>query len=369
MKVGGSEASLAPAELGRLVDSKKRISSRVVLGLRPWHLLLSWFIGSAALWSYYAAEEDKTWIYCGAAAPGYLIAILEYWRRRQVDSKSVSCKSDANDEPTEFVRLDRASVFQATPSRSRSRAFRLAPWLVAALSLLLALTIWHGAAFIVILLAVGVPIRWLCAGRAPLNADDWILAPFLGIATIVPVMQGLVYLDVPVRKSWPLLWFVIVPLWGWFLTVTNLNDSGSGSLRAQIGLANSWDNIIFAAGLTGIITLTSGELILNGLNIIGPGANVLSVSGNNASRVFHVFGGVNTISGLTITGGRVFGDFARGAGIYNQSGATLTLASCTVSGNSISNVAHGQGGGIANLDGWRKGGQRRQSPRGRQPQG
>src|SRR5262249_55882535 len=72
------------------------------------------------------------------------------------------------------------------------------------------------------------------------------------------------------------------------LTVTNLLDSGAGSLRDQIGAAASGDTINFASGLSGTITLSSGELaIARNLTISGPGAGTITVSGNNAQRVFH----------------------------------------------------------------------------------
>ena len=71
--------------------------------------------------------------------------------------------------------------------------------------------------------------------------------------------------------------------------VTNLGDSGQGSLRQAIEDANAdsrRDRIRFVSGLTGTITLTSGELVISGdLRIVGPGADVLAVSGNQASRV------------------------------------------------------------------------------------
>src|SRR5207249_4673381 len=73
-------------------------------------------------------------------------------------------------------------------------------------------------------------------------------------------------------------------------TVLNLADSGTGSLRAAITAANTnpgADVIDFAAQLHGTIGLTSGQLpaITGDLNIAGPGAQKLTVSGNNASRV------------------------------------------------------------------------------------
>jgi predicted outer membrane repeat protein len=122
------------------------------------------------------------------------------------------------------------------------------------------------------------------------------------------------------------------------LTVTNLNDSGAGSLRAQIAAAAAGDSIIFAGGLTGTITLSSGELAINkNLSIFGPGATSVTVSGNNAQRVFHTLSGTNvSISGLTIANGTV-SDF--GAGVESE--GSLTLSSCTVTGNS---AAMGGGG-------------------------
>ena len=68
------------------------------------------------------------------------------------------------------------------------------------------------------------------------------------------------------------------------LTVTNNNDNGTGSLRQAIADAVSGDTINFA--ITGMITLTNGELLLaNNLSIVGPGATNLAISGNHTSRV------------------------------------------------------------------------------------
>ena len=71
------------------------------------------------------------------------------------------------------------------------------------------------------------------------------------------------------------------------LTVLNINDSGAGSLRADIAAAHSGDTIAFAPSLVGqTITLTSGELLVNkNLTITGPGAGKLTVSGGGSSRV------------------------------------------------------------------------------------
>jgi hypothetical protein len=128
------------------------------------------------------------------------------------------------------------------------------------------------------------------------------------------------------------------------LTVTNLLDSGAGSLRDRIAAAASGDAIAFDNSLRGTITLTGGELGLFGnLTIQGPGAANLTVSGNNAQRVFHVEPGANvTISGLTIANGRVSNNpFANhGGGIESE--GSLTLRDSALSGNSNS-----LGGGLS----------------------
>ena len=92
------------------------------------------------------------------------------------------------------------------------------------------------------------------------------------------------------------------------LTVLNTLDKGAGSLRDTITKAKDGDTIIFDPGLNGeTITLTSDELaIKKSVDIEGPGASLLAISGNDAFRLFDI---VNqrltvTIAGLTMTHGR-----------------------------------------------------------------
>ncbi|HEV3446759.1 MAG TPA: hypothetical protein VG099_19120, partial [Gemmataceae bacterium] len=127
------------------------------------------------------------------------------------------------------------------------------------------------------------------------------------------------------------------------LTVLNNLDSGPGSLRAGIAAANPGDEIVFAKSVHAI-TLTSGELAISkSLDIEGPGASRLTVSGHNASRVFDIQGGATvTIAGLTIANGGVVDD--GGGGILNETGATLHLRADVVTDN----TAYGIGGGLWN---------------------
>ncbi|HBE33222.1 MAG TPA: hypothetical protein DD990_18370, partial [Cyanobacteria bacterium UBA11368] len=118
------------------------------------------------------------------------------------------------------------------------------------------------------------------------------------------------------------------------------------------------------------IALTSGELaIAKNLTIQGLGANNLTISGNNVSRVFNIDDGdlntsINvTIDGLTITNGTTTGD---GGAIFNSENLTVNnstittntanfgggifnIGNATVSNSTIdSNTANSHGGGILN---------------------
>jgi hypothetical protein len=130
-------------------------------------------------------------------------------------------------------------------------------------------------------------------------------------------------------------------------TVTNLNDAGAGSLRQAILDTPTGGTVNFQPGLSGTITLTMGELLINkDLSIVGPGADVITVSGNNASRVFEIADTFTVdISALTIASGYVFND--DGGGILNR--GTLTLTSAAVNGNLAAGF-QANAGGIDNLN-------------------
>jgi hypothetical protein len=133
------------------------------------------------------------------------------------------------------------------------------------------------------------------------------------------------------------------------LVVTNLNDSGPGSLRQALLSANATagfaETITFQAGLTGSIPLTSTLTISDSVIIAGPGAAAVSLNGGNATRVFDIdnAGAVIavTIAGLTITGGS---SLSSGGGI-RISNETLTLDRVVVIGNRTTGGSGG--GGIA----------------------
>ena len=129
------------------------------------------------------------------------------------------------------------------------------------------------------------------------------------------------------------------------LVVTSPADSGPGSLRAILSSAASGSTIEFAHSVHNI-TLTSGDLdITTNLTIDGPGANQLTISGNNASRVFDISGSANvTISGVTLANGLA----PAGGAILLGGTASLSMGTCKLTDNeALGNEAGtGFGGGL-----------------------
>ena len=134
-------------------------------------------------------------------------------------------------------------------------------------------------------------------------------------------------------------------------TATNINDLGIGSLRQAILNANAlagaddirFDPTVFNGAQAAItlatslaIDVTTGDLTISGAF----GASNVTVSGNNAVRVFDITGNGNTtFDSLRIINGNTA---ASGGGINNNGNGTVTLTNSTVSGNR----AVDDGGGV-----------------------
>ena len=105
------------------------------------------------------------------------------------------------------------------------------------------------------------------------------------------------------------------------------NSGVNCSLREAIAAAPSGDSITFAAPLFDspqTVTLTLGQLTVpanKSISVTGRAANLTSISGAIASRVFEITtGGSLTLNNLTVTGGNTA---SYGAGIYNHGGLFL----------------------------------------------
>src|SRR5438552_7989859 len=117
------------------------------------------------------------------------------------------------------------------------------------------------------------------------------------------------------------------------ITVTNLNDSGPGSLRQALADASEGDTINFA--VSGTISLTSGELVIDkSVTISGqPQSITVTRSSQTQFRIFHVMPGHDvTIDSLYITGGDPNLGSYGGAVLNDHAG--LTISNCSLTTNS-----------------------------------
>ena len=126
------------------------------------------------------------------------------------------------------------------------------------------------------------------------------------------------------------------------------------SLREAIAAANadaSKNTITFAPGITGTIALSStfGQLVIsNPVEIKGPGARVLALSGSGVTRVFNISGGPSFIGGVTIRDGVSFStQFSAGKGAALVNSGEATFSDCSF----IANLAKGQDGYSGALNG------------------
>ena len=155
------------------------------------------------------------------------------------------------------------------------------------------------------------------------------------------------------------LCLVADPVSAAILTVTNLNDSGPGSLRDTIAGAASGDTVVFA--VTGTITLTSPHIVFDkNLTINGPAGGIIVTRQNFSQRIFFI--GNGTGSGPTVTMSNLIVEdgqnphptpaiFEDGGGIYSEQ-SKLTLQSCIVRRCRASNLGGRpgpRGGGIASI--------------------
>jgi hypothetical protein len=134
--------------------------------------------------------------------------------------------------------------------------------------------------------------------------------------------------------------------------VSNCANSGAGSLRDTLSEAHSGDTLDLRnlSCPDGTLILTTGELntSLGNLNLVGPGAALLTIDGNLNGRVLEHSGfGTLALSGLSLAHGyyQAAGE-DKGGCIYSVS--TLVITASSFSGCRISGDANQvSGGGIA----------------------
>jgi hypothetical protein len=112
------------------------------------------------------------------------------------------------------------------------------------------------------------------------------------------------------------------------ITVTNTNDSGTGSFSWALFVARDGDRIGFA--IAGRILVPFGLVVDNDVTISGPGAHALALDAEryvqDSRPILSVFGSHVHISGLTIANGSRF--CRAGGGIYVGPDTELTLTNC-----------------------------------------
>jgi hypothetical protein len=126
-------------------------------------------------------------------------------------------------------------------------------------------------------------------------------------------------------------------------TVSNLANSGPGTLREALGQICPGGTVNFAPGLANqAIILTSELAITKSVIITNPNAPNLRLSGNNTNRIFNIQGTPVTIANLNFISGTVLGSgcpqFCGGAIVVNN-GVNVTIHNSTFTGNLASTRA------------------------------
>lgn len=125
--------------------------------------------------------------------------------------------------------------------------------------------------------------------------------------------------------------------------VTNTNNAGGGSLRQAVADACTGSTITFspaAFATAQTIILTTGQIAITqpDLTISGTGVALLTVDGNQASRIFASSATNFTLSGMTLARGNGIGAGGTvGGAVLNQSG-TLTVRDTRFILNSCNNT-------------------------------
>ena len=116
--------------------------------------------------------------------------------------------------------------------------------------------------------------------------------------------------------------------------MTNLNDSGPGSLRQAMNDVGTGATIDFQAGLTGTLLLDGYLPLVRGLTISGPGASTLTLARNTGAGTFNLMREPTVTCGLHLTvRGLTFRDGAGGQGAAINFCGSLTVEDARFTAN------------------------------------
>ncbi|NVK75095.1 MAG: T9SS type A sorting domain-containing protein [Oceanospirillaceae bacterium] len=138
--------------------------------------------------------------------------------------------------------------------------------------------------------------------------------------------------------------------------VTNLNDSGPGSLRQAIFNASTGDTINISSSLIAngndTIHLTSELIVNKGLTIVGPntgGGHTLYIDANSSHRHMYVDLGTSSLKSIRLAGLAFINGYVaeeNGSAILLLSVDTLRLLDCQIKNNYVGSTSVGIGGSI-----------------------
>ena len=117
--------------------------------------------------------------------------------------------------------------------------------------------------------------------------------------------------------------------------VTNLNDNGAGSLRDSLPDHYFGDIINLGPALGGSMTVASALSLTKDIQIVASGSNLLTITGNDTTRVIDIASADVVLSGLAITHGSDSGIHLSGT---SSKRGVLTLINCAVNNNSNSGL-------------------------------
>lgn len=132
------------------------------------------------------------------------------------------------------------------------------------------------------------------------------------------------------------------------ITVTNTNDSGTGSFRQAVTDIAAGGTIVFDASANGTITLQTAVAINKNITINGNGNELTVLSGADATRILTI----DNASMVTLNSlGFIDGSATENGGAILSTSSTLLINNSAFTGNEANGATATQGGGAIYLAG------------------